>query len=829
MTKAVIMAGGEGTRLRPLTINRPKPMVPLLNKPLMEYAVERLSETNLRDIYVTLHYLPVIVTGYFEDGSRWNVRLKYSIEDRPLGTAGGVRAIFDGLDDTLIVVSGDLFSDINLGSMLDFHKSKGSVFTMALVTVENPLEFGVALLDHEGRLKKFIEKPGWGEVFSNTINAGIYIIEPEVLELIPKGSEFDFSRDLIPLLLKRDYPVYGYIHNGYWKDVGNTEQYRKVHEELLDNLKGIRILSKPFDDKIYIGSECSIDPTAMIIGPVLIGSNVTIKENTVIGPYVVIGDNVIIERGTKIEHSIIWSGSFVGSRSQLSGSIVGEHVTIKSGVYAYEGSVIGDECTIGNDVIIKSGVRIWPKKNIESGLTISSDITASIKSVKKLFGIHGIDGIANIEITPELASKIGAALATIVKPGSVITASRDMMKASRMLKRAFISGLLSAGANVYNLRAIPSPLSRLFVVQSSSEYGVHIRMHNTLPDVMHIEIYDSSGLNINPIIERKIENLVYREDYRRVDYNIVGDIYYPSRVYEPYEDYIYKSIDISPLNRWRERIVIDLSQGTTSLILPQLLSRLGIDTILINLASEIGYRTSEKRSELSSFMHKVVRSTEASAGFIIDQSGERLLIVDEKGRTLSGLQSLMLMMMIASDFNVKKFAIPMSISSRINEFADRYNISLTRTDISSYSLGLAIKNNDAQWAGDEDGGYITSNIILGFDAIASLIHIISYMAEHKIKLSEIVDSLPSIQFISEEVHCPANLRISILEKLYYNYMNNITDLMRGLRIKFESGWVFVTPSLDESIIRIYADAKEHEHAKVLLEKIKSDIQQYIRE
>lgn len=826
MTKVVIMAGGEGTRLRPLTINRPKPMVPLLNKPLMEYAVERLSESNLKDIYVTLHYLPVVVSGYFEDGSKWNVNLKYSIEDRPLGTAGGVRAVFDELDDTLVVVSGDLFSDIDFNNILNFHRSKGSAFTMALVAVENPLEFGVALLDSEGRLKRFVEKPGWGEVFSNTINAGIYVIEPEVLELIPKGTEFDFSRDLVPLLLKKGYPVYGYIHNGYWRDIGNTEAYRKVHEELLDNLKGIKIASKPFDNRIYIGNNSAIDATATLIGPVVIGSNVTIKENSIIGPYVVIGDDVIIERGTKIEHSIIWSGSFIGSRSRLNGSIIGEHVTIKSGVYAYEGSVIGDECIIGNDVIIKPGVRIWPKKNIESGITVSSDITAGIKSIRKLFGMYGIDGVTNIEITPELISKIGSALATIAKPGSIITASRDMMKASRMLKRAFIAGLLSAGANVYNLRAVPAPLNRLFTVQSSSEYGVHIRMHNTLPDITHIEVYDSNGLNIDPVIERKIENLVFREDYRRVDYNVIGDIYYPSRIYEPYEDYIYKLINLSSLHKWRERIVIDLSQGTTSLVLPQLLSKLGIDAILINLGSEI-YRIGEKRSELSSFMHKVVQSTEASAGFIIDQNGERLLIVDEKGRTLSGLQSLMLMIMIASDFNIKKFAIPMSISSNIDEFADKYNVSLIRTDVSPRSLGLAVKNNNAQWAGDEDGGYITSNVILGFDAIASLIHIISYMAEHRIKLSSIIDSLPSIQLISEDIHCPVNLRSSILEKLYYNYMNNITDLMRGLRIKFENGWVFVTPSLDESVIRVYVDTKEQSHAKILLEKIKNEIYQYM--
>lgn len=827
MTKAVIMAGGEGTRLRPLTINRPKPMVPILNRPLMEYAVERLSEFNFKDIYVTLHYLPIVVTGYFEDGSRWNVSLKYSVEDRPLGTAGGVKAAIGDIDDTLIVVSGDLFSNVDFNKMYNFHKSKGSVFTMALVEVENPLEFGVALLDSDGRLKKFLEKPVWGEVFSNTINAGIYIIEPEVLELIPEGSEFDFGRDLIPLLLKKNYSMYGYIHDGYWRDVGNTQQYLQVHKELLEDLRGIKILSKHLGNNIYIGDNSVIDPTATIIGPVVIGSNVTIKENSVIGPYTVIGNDVIIERNVKIEHSIIWDKSFIGPRSRLNGSIIGEHVMIKSDVYTYEGSVIGDECIINNDVIIKPGVKIWPKKNIEAGLTISSDITAGVRSIKKLFGIHGIDGIANVELTPELVAKIGAALATVAKPNSIIVASRDMMRASRMFKRAFVAGLLSGGVNVYNLKAVPAPLNRLFTMQSGAIYGVHIRMHNTLPDIMRIEFYDSAGLNVDSTVERKIENLVFREDYRRAYYNDIGEIYYPARVYEPYEDYIYKSIQLSSINTWRNKIVIDLSQGTSSLILPQLLSKIGIDAILINLGSEIGYRMSEKRDELSSLMYKVVQSTEASAGFIIDQNGERLLIIDEKGRVLSGLQSLMLMITIAADLNIKKFAVPMSVPSSIDEFADKYNVSLIRTDITSRALGLAIKNGNAQWAGDEDGGYITSNIILGFDAMSSLIHIIRYMAEHRVRLSEIVDTFPPAKVLSENIHCPMSLISTVLEKLYYNYMNNITDLMRGIRIKFNEGWIFVTPSIDESVIKVYVDAKNDTLAKSLLEKIKNNIKQYL--
>jgi mannose-1-phosphate guanylyltransferase/phosphomannomutase len=214
--KSVIMAGGEGTRLRPLTCNIPKPMVPIVNKPVMEHIIELLRKHNLTDIAVTLQYLPNIIKNHFNDGREYDVNLKYYVEDKPMGTAGSVKNAEDFLDDTFIVISGDALTDIDLKKAIDFHFSKKSMATLVLKKVEIPLEYGVVVTDENGRITRFLEKPSWGEVFSDTVNTGIYILSPEVLKYYNKNEIFDFSKDLFPLLLKQDKPMYGYVSEDYW-------------------------------------------------------------------------------------------------------------------------------------------------------------------------------------------------------------------------------------------------------------------------------------------------------------------------------------------------------------------------------------------------------------------------------------------------------------------------------------------------------------------------------------------------------------------------------------------------------------------------------------
>src|ERR671914_657680 len=244
--RAVVMAGGEGTRLRPLTSNQPKPMVPIVGKPCMEHILELLKLHGFEDVIVTLAFLPQAIRGYFGDGETLGLGIDYSIEESPLGTAGSVRLASGQLDDTFLVISGDALCDIDLADLVAFHQEREASVTIGLKSVDNPLEFGIVVTDEDGRVERFLEKPSWGQVFSDTINTGIYVLEPHVLRHVPTDRPYDFSKELFPLLLEMGRPLYGFVFDGYWQDIGDLDQFRQANFDALDervrlNISGIRL------------------------------------------------------------------------------------------------------------------------------------------------------------------------------------------------------------------------------------------------------------------------------------------------------------------------------------------------------------------------------------------------------------------------------------------------------------------------------------------------------------------------------------------------------------------------------------------------------------
>ncbi len=232
--KAVILAGGEGTRLRPLTSNQPKPMMPLVNRPMLEHIITLLARHGFDDIVVTVAYLGNQIRDYFGDGSDFGVRMRYATEDSPLGTAGSVRNAADELDDTFLVISGDVLTDIDLGELVKVHRESDALASIALKRVENPLEFGIVITKPDGEIERFLEKPTWGQVFSDTINTGIYVLEPQVFDFIPPDEVIDFSGDVFPAALDQDLKLHGYVADCYWEDVGTTEAYLQAHADVLD-------------------------------------------------------------------------------------------------------------------------------------------------------------------------------------------------------------------------------------------------------------------------------------------------------------------------------------------------------------------------------------------------------------------------------------------------------------------------------------------------------------------------------------------------------------------------------------------------------------------
>ncbi len=352
--KAIILAGGKGTRLRPLSCNTNKVMVPLLNRPFLDHIICYIRKHNICEIILTLGYLPEQIQSYFGDGSKFGVKITYLVEEFPLGSAGAAKNAEGLLNDSFIVLNGDIFTDFNLTDMMAQHRDGNAIATMALTSVDNPTIYGVVETDSQGKVTCFKEKPGWDEITTNMINAGIYILEPEILSYIPSNKFFTFERDIFPAFMGKGQVIYGYPFEAYWTDVGTPELYLKLHHDLLNRL----------DKSIKFEGESSVHPSAQIEGPAVFGKNCFIGKNVVIKGPAALGPECRIEEGASIEGAILWQKSKVGRGAKLKNCIVA------SNCYIAEKSEVLDDCVLGNGVVIEEGntlaqgIRIWPGKSI---------------------------------------------------------------------------------------------------------------------------------------------------------------------------------------------------------------------------------------------------------------------------------------------------------------------------------------------------------------------------------------------------------------------------------------------------------------------------------
>ncbi len=489
--RAVLMAGGSGTRLRPLTCDLPKPMVPILNRPIAEHIIDLLKRHQIREVIATLHYLPDVMRDYFQDGSEFGVQMTYAVEeDQPLGTAGCVKNIAELLDDTFLVISGDSVTDFDLSAAIEFHYRKGSKATLVLTRVPNPIEFGVVITDDQGNIKRFLEKPSSSEIFSDTVNTGIYILEPEVLKYLPENEEADFSKDLFPLLLEKGEPMYGYVADGYWCDVGHLDAYREAQYAGLSRKVKLEFAYTERAPGLWIGENTYIDPSARIETPVIIGNNCRIGSRVTIEAGTAIGDNVTIGGEADLKRPIIWNGAMIGDEVHLRACVIARGARIDRRSHVLEGAVVGPLSTVGEEALISPNVRVWPSKSVEAGATLNTNLIWGYTAHRNLFGQRGVSGLANVDVIPEFAVKLGAAYGSTLKPGSQVTVSRDQRTISRMVSRSMIAGLMSVGINIQNLEATAIPVARSVVPTLGVAGGLHIRIHPDKSDHIVIEFFD---------------------------------------------------------------------------------------------------------------------------------------------------------------------------------------------------------------------------------------------------------------------------------------------------------------------------------------------------
>ncbi len=366
--KGAMLVGGFGTRLRPLTVTTPKPMLPLVNMPFLEIELLHLKEYGVDEVVLSTGYLPEVFDEYFGDGSSLGMKLVHVTEDEPLGTCGAIKNVERHLgDEPVIVCNGDILTDLDIGALVQYHKDKGAVVTITLTPVEDPTAYGLVPLDDDGRIKEFVEKPSWDQVVTNLINAGTYVLDPKVLKDVPPGVNYSFERQLFPDLLRQGEALYGFPSDCYWLDLGTPEKYLSAHHDILDGQVRVPLAGADRGDRVFLGEGVLIDETAHVYGPLLAGDGVRIGAGARVGDRTCLGSGVSIESGARVEGSVVLDEAVIGEHCVVEQSIIGRGTRLGPDVHVADCSVLGDNIEAGGENEFLKGIRIWPSTIIEAG------------------------------------------------------------------------------------------------------------------------------------------------------------------------------------------------------------------------------------------------------------------------------------------------------------------------------------------------------------------------------------------------------------------------------------------------------------------------------
>jgi len=824
--KAVIMAGGEGTRLRPLTSNQPKPMLPVANKPMMEHIVRLLKEHGFDEIVVTVAF---------------RVRMVYATEETPLGTAGSVRNAMDELrDDRFLVISGDVLTDIDLGSIVRLHEERGALATIGLKSMENPLEFGIVITGEDGRIERFLEKPGWGQVFSDTINTGIYVMEPEIFDFVPADRSVDWSAEVFPALLEAGKPVFGAVSEGYWEDVGTLEAYRSAHEDVLDGKVELEIDGFRLAEGVVLGEGAEVHPDAELRGPCIIGDYTRIDAGAKIRSYTVLGRNVRVGQDAELERAVVHDNTYLGAGVRLRGCVVGRSSDLRRGARLEEGVTLGDSCFVGDHAVVNQGVKVFPFKTVEAGAVVNTSIVWESKGARRLFGRSGITGLANVDISPELAVKVAMAYGTTLKKGDRVTVSRDTSRAARVLKRAVMVGLNAAGVDVDDLEATTVPATRLQVRAERTRGGITVRLDPNDPQQVSIRFFAADGTDLSEEAQRKVERLFQREELRRAVASEIGDIGFPPRAIEYYTAGLLEAVDISAIRAAAPKVVLDYSYGTSSFVMPNVLAKLGADVLAVNpygsTKRAIGFKPAENAAQVA----ELVRTAGATLGGLLDPDGERLTLADDTGHVLTGTEAALTFVALAAQVNAMaraaaqsgergaRIALPVNMTMHAERLAADHGGEVVWTKLATASLMVASSEPGVILGVDGEGGFIVPKFLPAFDAAAALGHLLGLLAATGQKLSKVVASLPRAHVVREEVITPWEKKGTVMRTLVERTSDRRQVLVDGVKVLHDDAWALVLPDPEEQLTHVWAEAASEQAARLLAQEYCRRIRSLLR-
>jgi len=817
---AVVLAGGFGTRLKPLTASLPKPMVPVGNRPLMEYVIELLATHGKKQILVLLFFQAESIIEHFEDGARFGVSIRYLRPEGDFGTAGSVRQALPHLADRFVVIAGDVLTDLDLSAAWDFHTQHGAEASIVLTHQDNPLPFGVVITDQDGRITRFLEKPAWGEVFSDTVNTGIYIIEKSLLARWPTDRGVDFGHDVFPQTLAEKRPLYGVVGDGYWRDVGHVDDYAAAHYDLLADRIKVRWPSPPRrigHTRLIAGHDCVIAADARLSGTVVLGDRVSIGPRAQIADSVV-GPGSVIGQGASIRRSVLWSAVSVGMGCDLNEAVVQSGARLGSRVTLRERTIVSEMCRLGEDVTVQPNCRIWPHKTVEDGARVSSSVVWGEQYNRELFSDAKVSGLTNREMTPEFVARLGGAFAAQFATGSTLVVARDQSVEARALTEALKSGITSAGVHIRDLRDTVVPILRFDLSQgrldSAYQGGIYMRRS---PDHRHTTdaiFFDAAGFDLSVGTARAVERVFFREDFRRVDSDQIGTILYPERVLDRYREVFMANVSRGVIREQRFRIIVDYANGPMASILPPILAYLGVESVALNGAP--GDTDPVVADVAQRSLARIVTALEYDLAVHINAAGEKIVLVDRSGTILSGQHLLLLVAALFWRLHPgATISVPVVASAAIDELAARCQGAVERVKSDHLAMMVAAASGKVDLVAGTRGGFITPGWQRGADAAAALVQVLEMSATAGIALEELAREYRPGVFAEAAVPCPWNRKGNLMRRLMEETVRHERLLIDGVRVHLDRGWLWVAPDRRSAHFRLLAEGRTAAEAQAM--------------
>ncbi len=829
--KAVVMAGGEGTRLRPMTANQPKPLLPVINRPIMEHVLRLLRRHGLTETVVTVQFLAALIRNYFGDGEELGMSLHYATEEMPLGTAGSVKNAADKLrDDRFLVISGDALTDIDLTDMIRFHRENRALVTIGLKRVPNPLEFGIIIVDEQGRVQRFLEKPTWGQVFSDTVNTGIYVMEPSVLDEVATDRPVDWSADVFPRLLERGAPLYGYVAEGYWEDVGTHESYLKAQADALSGRVRLEFGAFELSPGVWAAEGASIDPEAILKGPLYVGDYAKVEAGAELREYTVLGSNVVVKSGAFVHRAVIHDNVYIGPGANLRGCVIGKNTDVMTSARIEESAVVGDECVIEAEAYVSSGVKIYPFKTVEAGAVVNTSVIWESRGQRGLFGPRGVSGLVNVEITPEHCVRLASAYASTLKKGDAVVTSRDTSRAARALKRAVISALTAGAIDVLDLEAAALPVARFHTAAENVGGGIALRTTPGDPQSVDIVFMDPNGADLSQGAQRKLERVFSRQEYRRAFPGEIAELRFPPRVVETYVNALLRCVDMSGVREAGMKVVVDCAGGTASLVMPSLLGRVGVDVLTVNNRLDDASPTetiAERRRDLQR-LAELVGSSRAAFGVRFDPVGERVSLVDEMGQLISEERALLVVLdLVAAERRGGSVALPVTTTRVAEQVCRFHGVQVQWTSTALDALTSAASSDPSMiFAGDGRGGFIVPEFAPTVDGLAVFLRLLGLVARTRLSLSQIDARIPEARLLKRTVPTPWAAKGAVMRSVVEAAEGRRLDTTDGVRVVEEDGsWALVLPDPTEAVTHLWAEGPDVDSAQAQLERWAAVVEQ----